>query len=264
MQEIMRIPVDQVSSQLRALFDMSQPMAIRCFAVLDGWIRGQVWTDDLDRPTWGAVRESAFDTIFLGGRPTAGVVHQIIEELRQQQGLAFALWPDHPYNQLLPATPDFDERELEFTDRPHGADLRPYLSVPEGCELRPIDAIWLERCRYRDEYIGFFGSVEQTLAKGFGFCLVKEEEVLSEAFAAAAALGLIELGTITGEPYRQRGYATVVCAHLVQECEARGYGTYWNCFKNNQASAALARKLGHRTEKEFRGVGWEAYHVSNL
>jgi hypothetical protein len=41
MGEAIRIPADQVSPALRALFDTGQPVAIRCFAVLDGAIRGQ-------------------------------------------------------------------------------------------------------------------------------------------------------------------------------------------------------------------------------
>jgi RimJ/RimL family protein N-acetyltransferase len=127
----------------------------------------------------------------------------------------------------------------------------------EGCELRPIDAAWFERCRYRDYCAAYFGSAERTLEKGFGFCLVKEHELLSEAFACAASLGMIEIGTITGEPYRRRGYATVCCAQLIRECEARGYRTYWNCAKDNLASAGLARRLGYQTEKEFRYVVWD-------
>jgi hypothetical protein len=46
MSEIMRIPAHQISPSLRALFDAGQPVAIRCFAVLDGSIRGQIWTND--------------------------------------------------------------------------------------------------------------------------------------------------------------------------------------------------------------------------
>lgn len=260
MQTIVPVHIHQVTPQLRALFDVNQPMAIRCFALLDGSIRGQIWTDDLDRPTWGAAREAAWDTLFLGGQPTAHVVNEIVEELRHVKGVALALWPDHPYNQLLPAAPDFDQMELEFTHRSPTTDLTPYLSVPEGCELQSIDATWFARCRYRDVYLAYFGSAEQTLAQGFGFCLVQGDEILSEAFAGESALGMIELGTVTGEPYRQRGYATVVCAHLALECDARGYQTYWNCAEDNPASATLARKLGHQTEKKFRYVGWESVH----
>ena len=247
----MRLPAHQVSPSLRALFDVGQPLANRCFAVLDGSICGQIWTDDLVQPTWGAVKE-ANDTLFLGGRPDAGLMQELVEELRQGWGVALALWPDHPYNQLLPPAPDFDGWELEFTDRPLGTNPTPNISLSEGCELRPIDATWFERCRYRDIYAAYFGSSARTLERGFGFCLVKGEELLSEAFAADGALGMIEIGTITGEPYRRRGYATVCCAELIRECEARGYRTYWNCAKDNLGSARLARKMGYQTEKEFR------------
>lgn len=257
MQEFMRIQARQVSPQLRALFDEGQPVAIRCFAVLDGSIRGRIWTDDLAQPTWGAVQEAAFNTLFLGGQPNAGLVHQLIRALQPKWEVAMALWPDHPYNQLLPPAPDFDGWELEFTDRPLGTDPAPARSVPKGCELRPIDAAWFERCRYRDAYAAYFGSAERTLEEGFGFCLVKEQELLSEAFAADAALGMIEIGTITGDPYRRRGYAALCCAQLIRECEARGYRTYWNCAADNLASAGLARSLGYQTEKEFRFVVWE-------
>jgi RimJ/RimL family protein N-acetyltransferase len=250
------IPAHQVTAPLRALFDVGQPLAIRCFAVLDGSIRGQIWTDNLTKPTWGAVQEAAFGTLFLGGRPNATLVCELVEELRQEQDVALALWPNHPYNQLLPSASDFDGRELEFTDRPLGADPLSDLVVPEDCELRPIDATWFERCRYRDYYAAYFGSAERTLEQGFGFCLVKGQELLSEAFAADAALGMIEIGTITGEAYRRRGYGALVCAQLIRECEARGYRTYWNCAKENQASAGLARRLGHQTEKEYRYVVW--------
>ena len=70
MREIMRIQAHQVSPPLRALFDVGQPVAIRCFAVLDGSIRGQIWTDDLAQPTWGAVQEAAFGTCFWAGDQT--------------------------------------------------------------------------------------------------------------------------------------------------------------------------------------------------
>jgi hypothetical protein len=59
------------------------------------------------------------------------------------------------------------------------------------------------------------------LAQGFGYCLIRGQELLSEAFAADAALGMIEIGTITAECYRRRGYAAVTCAHLIRESEAR-------------------------------------------
>lgn len=81
MREIVPILPHQVSPQLRALFDEGQPLAIRCFSVLDGSICGQIWTDDLAHPTWGAALELAYGVLFLGGRPDANLVHELIEKL---------------------------------------------------------------------------------------------------------------------------------------------------------------------------------------
>jgi RimJ/RimL family protein N-acetyltransferase len=256
MKEIMHIADEPVSSSVRGLFDTSQPLAIRCFAVLDGSIHGQIWTDDPTQPTWAAVQEAAFGTLFLGGQPSARVVHALIANLRQADDVALALWPDHPYLRLLPPAPDFDGWELEFTNGALPVDIDLSLSVPEGCKLQPIDTMWFERCRYRDYYAAYFGSAERTLAQGFGFCLVRGQELLAEAFAADAALGMIEIGTITGEAYQRQGYGALTCARLIQECNVRGYRTYWNCAKDNQASAGLARRLGYQIEREFRYLVW--------
>ena len=42
-----------------------------------------------------------------------------------------------------------------------------------ACELRPIDAMWFERCRYRDDYATYWGSAERLFEQGLGFCVVK-------------------------------------------------------------------------------------------
>lgn len=257
MNALIAVPAHRVSPALRALFAEDQPLALRCFAVLDGSIRGQIWTDDLIQPTWGAVQELAWDTLFFGGQPSVRLVHDLIAKLQREGGVELALWPDHPYNQLLPPNPDVDTWELEFTDRPMGTDPAPNLVVPDDCALVAIDATWFERCRYRDAYLGYFGTADRALAAGFGFCLVKGDELLCEAFAGESALGLIEIGVITGKAYYQRGYATLCCARCIQEAEVRGYRTYWSCDKENLGSAALARKMGYQTEREYRFVYWE-------
>lgn len=258
MSEPILVPPHTVSPALRALFDEDQPLALRGFAVLDGSIRGQIWTDDPITPTWGAAQEWAWGTLFFGGDPPVKLVHELIAQLQREGGVELGLWPDHRYNQLLPPNPDDDTWELEFTNRQQGTEPTAGLAVPAGCELVPLDATWFERCRYRDAYLGYFGTAERALAQGFGFCLVKGEELLCEAFAGESALGLIEIGVITGEAYYQRGYATLCCARCIQEAEARSYRTYWNCAKTNLGSAALARKLGYQTEREYRFVYWGA------
>jgi RimJ/RimL family protein N-acetyltransferase len=107
-----------------------------------------------------------------------------------------------------------------------------------------------------DMHIVVFGTPERALEKGRGFYLMSGDEILCEVFAGPPAGGLVEVGVMTYDQHQGRGYATLTCAHLIQACEAAGYQTYWNCAKQNLASAAVARKLGYRTEREYKLVAW--------
>ena len=82
------------------------------------------------------------------------------------------------------------------------------------------------------------------------------DEILSEAFAGPSVRGVVEIGVIVRKEHLRRGSGTIACVHLIRACEDLGYQTYWNCAKQNLASAGLARKLGYRTEREYKLVAW--------
>jgi RimJ/RimL family protein N-acetyltransferase len=95
-----------------------------------------------------------------------------------------------------------------------------------------------------------------TLEKGWGFCLMKGDEILCEVFASFLTGDVMEMGVLTHKPYEGRGYGTLTCAHLVQACEAQGFQTYWNTNAQNLPSLAIARKLGYRRELPYRLFYW--------
>jgi hypothetical protein len=251
---MLQVRPDQVTPQLRALFDPGMPAGFRCFAVLAGDAVGRILTDDLARPTWGAVQEGAFGTVYPGGALTQSTWRELIASLREDGDVLVGLWPDDDrILQLLPA-PDYNGFTLDFTNRPIGVGLEAQL--PDGYSIHNLDRALFERSADRDFYSNLYGSADQALEKLSARFLMRGDEIFCEAYAYFAALGTIEIATATGEPYRGRGYATLTCAQLIQDCEARGYQTYWNCAKQNLASAAVARKLGYRTEKEYRLLAW--------
>ena len=246
----------QVTEALRALFVPDAPISLRCFAVLEGVAAGRILADDPAAPRRAVVQEAGFGTLYLGGDLDAPLLARIVAELRRERDVIACLWPDDPRLALLPPDPDYSGAALDFTDRAADDDLRRYLQVPTGCELRRTDLALLRRGADYDLAVAVFGSPERALERGLGYCLVQGDTILCAAFAGPPASGLIELGVTTHEVYRGRGYATVTCAHLVRECEQLGYRTYWNCAEQNRASAALARKLGYRTEREQRVLAW--------
>jgi len=101
------------------------------------------------------------------------------------------------------------------------------------------------------------GGLDAWEATCFGYCLLRGDEILCSASMGPAALGLREPGVFTPEAHRSNGYATITSARLIQEIERLGHQTYWDCARQNGASAAVARKLGYRIEKEYRVLAWD-------
>jgi RimJ/RimL family protein N-acetyltransferase len=251
----------QMSSAVRALFTANMPGSLRCFAMLNGDTSGRVLTDDVERPTWAAVQELAYDrAIYFGGALSLPMVREVIEWVRRDGDVVMCIWRDDAQlAQWLPP-PDYDGEAIDFTRR--SGDLATLMRVPDGCNLRGIDADLLRRKGDYDAAIAAYGSESAALAKGLGYCLMRGDEILCEAFTGPPVDGVIELGVETREPYRRRGYAAVTCAHLIHTCEAMGLATFWNAAAQNAASIALARKLGYQREQPHRVLAWNKQKAS--
>jgi RimJ/RimL family protein N-acetyltransferase len=158
---------------------------------------------------------------------------------------------------LFPPNPNAAAACLEF-DRPVcGSDLSPYLDgLPDGYEIHRMDRTFLERISRLDEKINRYTSVENFLDKGLGFCIVRGDEIVCEAYADMEVMGTRELGVFTQRACWGKGLATIACAHLIKACEETGSRTYWDCVKLNLASVAVARKLGFRNQRGYKLLAW--------
>lgn len=246
----------QVNSALRALFDQPMPAAMRCFTVLDGTVSGDILTDDAENPTWGVVRERAFGTTFFAGTLDVAQVHSLIIRLLKSGDVVIGLYADDPLITLLPTPFEYDGWAVDYTDRPLNEGLEYFLRAPIGCTIRRMDRALFKRSLDYTSNVAMFGSIKKALEHLIGFYLMRDDEILCEAVAGPAAIGMREMGVMTRDGHRQQGYGTVACAYMIQSCEQLGFQTYWNCDKNNVASNALARKLGYRKAQEYRVIAW--------
>jgi hypothetical protein len=235
------------------LFQPSDPASLRCFSVLNGAARGAIYTDRLQNPTWGVVQEAAFGSLYLGGDIQYPLLRRLVTRLRRKTNVLIGLWSEDQRWSLLPNAPNYSDYTLEFFDREVHHDLP---EIPPGCELRRLDRSLFKHTLNKHLLISMFGSIDLALEHGFGMCLMQEGDLLCEAFAGPSALGLIEMGVESHPRHMRKGYATLTCNHLIHEVEQLGYRTYWNCARSNQASIALARRLGYTTEKEYRLQAW--------
>jgi RimJ/RimL family protein N-acetyltransferase len=247
-----------VTPELESLFGADMPAGLRCFAVLDGVDAGRIFASDAQPPTWGAVWERNDGTLYLSGRLDTALIAQLVEDLRREGDVLIGLRDGDPLAACLPPNPDYTGAVLEFTNRSgNGLGLDALLAyLPADCELRTMDAALIERSLWREETLRGWGSFETFLQRSRGACLLQGGEILAEASTGPLVHGVREMGVITHEGHRGRGYATLVSACLVRECERHGEATYWNCNAGNAPSAAVARKLGYSTEREYKLWAW--------
>jgi RimJ/RimL family protein N-acetyltransferase len=239
----------EVGDRFRHLFDDNWPNSTRIFSTLEGHTLGRLASDDQDHPTWALLHETGSRSTFIGGDPRPSDVSAIVEAFRDDGNVNFLLWPGDVRQQVLPENPNSVGVGNHFWDIPTGSEEITALinATPEGCDVVPMDRLLAERCEARElTMVGTFGSVDRYLRKSFGFCLVQGEEILSEAFAVYRSQGWVEIGTITAEAHRNRGYSSITCAHLVRACENIGLRTFWYTSSLNDPSRAVARKLGYR------------------
>lgn len=254
---MVKIESNQTTSALKALFRTDDPLPARCPSVLAGTAVGKIITDDPVNPTWGIVQELFDGCIYFGGTPDAATVAQVIAHLRRERMVLAPFWPADPRQHLLPPAPDYDGYSIDFYARPIGQGLDRFLNaVPVGCTVQRADRELILRTEWGPGDVQYHGGLAAWEQKCICYCLLSGDEVLSEASVGAGVYGLREPGVFTQEKQRGKGYGTIVSAYLIQEIETVGDRTYWSCDQTNVASAAIGRKLGYQTEKEFRVLGW--------
>ena len=255
---MIQITPDQVTPPIRALFRTEAMQAVRCFAVLEGSApKGKIFVDNLTDPRWALVQEAYDKSLFLGGNVDASAFAEVFAALRQEGEVLTGLPYGDPRLALFPPDPYYDACVLEFYDRPIGEGLDHYLrQIPEDCEIRRPNRDLVLRTEWGPGDVAFHGGLDAWEKTGFGYVLMRGDEILSEASAGSPALGCYEPGVFTQETHRGKGYGTMVTARLIQEIEAMGMNTYWNCTAKNAGSIGIARNLGYRSRKEFRCLAW--------
>ena len=206
----------------------------------------------------GVVREAGVGLAFVGGLINSEDLCLSIAELRKSGDVGLSHWTGEEPRYPLPPNPDAEGTNiaLEFTARSDDATSLEALlqGMPPECTLRRIDSQLIERCLWRDDLIRVSGSLERFLEKSVGYCLMRGDEILSEAYATYYALNTCEMATVTIDAHRGNGYSTLACAATIRECEKSGFQTVWICESTNRASAAVARKLGYSRERGISGA----------
>ena len=252
----------RIGAAAEPLIPADVPTRPRALAVLDGLLSGRTWADDPQDPRAVLVIEDADGTVYGGGALTAEAVRSALEGVVTRSAdliFGFAGFDD-PMRAMVPADPYWRGEALDFTDRVAPADEDALVrgDRPEDARIVRLDASLLPLTEWYEDTLHAFGSAERWEELGRGYAVMVGDRMVAEAMAGPRCRGLLEMGVVTREDHRRRGFGTLVSRLTARACEVRDDRVWWNANADNAPSLAIARRLGFKHERRYDLVACHA------
>ena len=228
-----------------------------------------VWVDDRAQPSAAYVWDKAHCHFLLGDASTPAFARTVRELVRQEiapqmlaHGKAFlkVYYSSADWEEQIGAvyeTAELLRRERVFYALDQVAKPEWRASIPSGFSVRQIDSELLATDRLRGIEIlrneiqtGWY-SVEDFLHTGFGYCLLRENEIVTWCTAEYVSAGKCGIGIETAVEHMRRGFATITASAFVEHALERGLRPHWDSWKMNLPSVAVAHKVGFRLISEY-------------
>ncbi|MFB5662595.1 GNAT family N-acetyltransferase [Alteribacillus sp. HJP-4] len=233
---------------------------------------GRIFVDNLLSPQSGMVWQGNNDGFFFIGDAQSEIFYHelssFIDTIIRQEMLAmeleeFEMIGTHPgWNKMFPTL--FPDRSLQqweqhvytFEESSHFPELPP---LHEKYKIKRItEALYESKSYINISYIHrkikeSWLSAEAFFEKGRGYCAVDGDEIVSLCYTNYAADRKQCIAIETSEAHQKKGLAARVGLHYVKDCIQEGLIPYWDCMASNEASAALARKLGFTYQFSYSG-----------
>ena len=231
-------------------------------AIAGGTCPGRIWVSDADRPAAALMWDLGGYYFLLGDAHNTGFTSAlprlIAEQIAPRAGArgytAFKVdyspdtWRDRVSTIFESASLVERERVCLALGQPRAGGWAG--RIPDGYQLRRIDSALLaslappSRAVLTEEIGCCWRSIEDFLGQGFGFCVVRGEELVAWSTAEYVSGRDTGIGIETKEEYRGRGFATAAAAAFVDHCLAHRLTPYWDSWRSNTPSVAVAHKVG--------------------
>ncbi|MDQ8737854.1 GNAT family N-acetyltransferase [Paenibacillus sp. LHD-38] len=242
--------------------------AVVIYGVLEGNNLGKVYVDDPKEPK-AAFIWAQNEMYYLIGGPSEAFYTKlerfIIEHVKPE---AIGIGEDYFNLELITDEPSDALVERIFGNRlsrgervPFSYQKEDFLALealpvlPDGYELLSIDRNAMERDaekKIEQEILKFWGTLEAFLAKGIGFCMFKENEVIGTCLSVYVSGSEYEIGINTYEAsHRGKGLATAMAAAFIHQCIRTGGTPHWTTESFRKDSIAIARKLGFKQRPNY-------------
>ena len=270
--------------KVRSIFTELQAYNLIIAAVIEGTSPGRIYVDDVSKPKTAFM--CSVEGYYLAGYEGNATFNSGLRKLIAETIFAGDTVREGEWEldlRFLPGTWEARlEAILEGLDRPPiKFDRRHYVcreskvdwkaQIPAGFSIQRVDEKLLTRPELTmpDHLINWmkinWGSIEDFMQKGFGFCTLHGEKVVCWCMADCVSGDACEVGIRTHPDYRRRGLATLTVAATVDYCLTHGFASVgWHCDKDNLGSVGVAEKAGFEKERDYVGYSYMFDKVDHL
>lgn len=239
-------------SKVLTLFNPEYPNLAFAFGIIDGILPGQIWVDSENSPSVCLII-SNIDYCFISGNLDEGIFVEFLGLLKDKATVKLVCEPNSHDNQI-----NFSKYEFKLVPR---VQYRYKMKISE-MELYPNNSKYIlkkindhetfKKCIWESFLTKIYGEKNNYLKFSMGFILwdAIKNQVASEAHGVISK-GLIEVGTITHEDYRNQGLSTIVCNQLICAAIKKGLYPIWTCDEANIASNKVAQHQGMDDIKDY-------------
>jgi hypothetical protein len=224
-------------------------------AILDGHM-GEALVDKEDNPQVAVLGLPKLKLFIPGGDAGHPSARKCIENLPRVSALIFASEGWEGLVQEIHSGKLITMTRYAFTSEKLDIEhLRQLASqIPVGYRLAQMDLNLAQRLAsegggFASEHIINFDSPEDFIRRGFGFCILAGDEIVSAATTFVICNKGIEIQVDTRAKHRRKGLATVAAAQTLIHSLQNNLDPNWDA--DNEVSVRLARKLGYTPQGTY-------------
>ena len=214
-------------------------------SILEGIQKGEIFVDDDEIPTVALIWHYCGFANILGAYDERFIEETMKMMQDPPEGhsgrMALQTENDCRLKEMILKTPKvvgYERFIFEFTREKY------IVTQTQGTGLKEITADNYELMKGRIVPTFSWENKEEFIKNGFGYCLIRDGQMLACAFASGISKDYVDIGVETAEECRGKGYGKIVSAAMVKETLRRGKIPVWDCDTRNEASMKLACSVG--------------------
>lgn len=99
-----------------------------------------------------------------------------------------------------------------------------------------------------------WASKNRFVTHGFGYCAIKDKEILGWCTAEYLGNKTCGVGIQTVQEFQRQGVASILSEIFLKKCREKGLVPYWDTWKKNISSLSCAEKIGFRKVTDYKVV----------